>query len=115
MSFINKQELLAVLKENSSRFLSGPGLLRQALVDARDSHYPTVVPGDPPNNTRTQVIISKFEIGCNNDFEVWVEFNVRRQEGTVVGTHVYKFGTDGEATLKETYGTIFQSQSEPVV
>lgn len=107
MSFINRDELIRVLKEHHSRFIDGTQLFKQALLDARNSHYQTVVPRDPAVSIRTQVIISKIDFTIKNQFEIWVEFSVPRQEGDVVGTHVYEFDLNGILSLKESYGTIF--------
>lgn len=109
MNLINRQELLKVLKENQSKIFIGSQLFKQALIDARDSHYPTVVPRDPAINLKAKVILSKIDLTSNNQFEIWVEFTVPREEGTVVGTHVYNFCLDGNFSLKETYGTVFRS------
>jgi hypothetical protein len=109
MNFINKDELTRVLMENHSKFINSTQIFKQTLLDVRDSHYQTVIPKDPSVSTKTKVIISKFDIRINNQLEIWVEFSVPRQDGNVVGTHIYNINLDGTFELKETHGVIFSN------
>jgi hypothetical protein len=108
MTFIRQDILSRVLQQTHASFMDSTAIFKRALVDARDSHYSTVVQKESGVPNRTQVSVSKFEVGSNNLITIWVEFSISRSDGVLVGTHVYEFGIGGEDVfLKETYGTIF--------
>ncbi len=112
MNFIDANKLLRVLRENHTSFMDSTQLYRRALVDARDSHYRTAVPGDASVCVKPRVIVSKFDAGINGSLEIWVEFSIQRADGTVVGTHVYEVSLDGACRLAETRGVVFPNDPD---
>ena len=110
MTFIKTDYLLKLLRIYHTHIIDGPKLFKQVLEDVRDSHYHTVSQRDPSIDLKTKVIVSKLDLSINNQVEIWVEFCVPKENGYVVGTHVYELGIgNGSALLRETYGTIFET------
>lgn len=111
MTFFNRDVFISLLKENHSKLIDSTKVFKQALTDARDSDYRAVIHRDSAVSLKTKVMISKFDVGSNNQLEIWVEFSVPRQEGTVVGSHIYAINLDGTFKLKETHGVIFSNEN----
>lgn len=94
-----------VLLANWSSFLDKTQLLKIVLEHARNNEYSTSLQDKiPPRHTK--VTLTKFT-PKNKKFLIWVEFTIPKEEGVVVGSHVYDLMFDGELVLTESYGKYF--------
>lgn len=104
--FLNQEKFEQLLLANWTTFLNQNLLLKKVLEDVRDSELPKTIQEDIPP-VSTKVTITKFRIKDNTGFELWIEFTVPKDQGVVVGSHVYALKLDGEMILKENYGRHF--------
>lgn len=108
-SLIIPEKLEQLFLHNWAEFIDKTALIRKVLVDARDAELKSVS-GSPPTS-QLKLTITRFRLVDNTKFEVWVEFAVPKDEGMIVGSHVYLTDCSGDFQLQDTYGVVFQSQS----
>lgn len=103
----NTIKLEESLQSRWTDFVNKSQLMRTILEHVRDSEY-RVLQKDPPTQ-KTQVSVSFHSSTDKTEytFEIWTEFTVPKDKGTVIGTHVYSLQSNGSLKLKETYGTHF--------
>ena len=81
--------------------------MRLCLEYVRDTAYRTLKQKDIPT-VQIRLTVTKFAIIPNSsEFEFWVEFSTPKDNGVVIGTHVFSLSLTGEAKLKESHGTHF--------
>jgi hypothetical protein len=94
-----------ILLANWASFLDKRQLLKNVLEDARNNEYPISLQEEiPPRHIK--MTLTKFST-TNNMFTIWIEFTVPKEEGVVVGSHVYNLKLNGELSLVESFGTHF--------
>jgi hypothetical protein len=94
-----------ILLANWASFLDKRQLLKNVLEDARNNEYPISLQEEiPPRHIK--MTLTKFAT-TNNMFTIWIEFTVPKEEGVVVGSHVYNLKLNGELNLVESFGTHF--------
>jgi len=99
------KNLELLLQTKWAEFIDRTTFMRIVLEHARDTEYRIVYQYEiPPPSIKLS--ITKFAID-GSAFEVWVEFTVPKNEGVVVGTHVFSLTLSGELDLKNTHGTHF--------
>jgi len=103
------EKLEQLFLKNWADFVDKTALIRRVLVDARDADLQEVV-GEPPTS-QLKLTITKFSLIDNSQFEVWVEFAIPKDNGMIVGSHVYLTQCSGNFQLQDTYGVIFQTKS----
>ena len=79
-------------------------LIKQVLEDSRDTEYPKL---HSSVEKKMAFSVTKFEVANGLAFEVWIEFSAPKENGIVIGTHVYELKLDGELNLLKSYGTHF--------
>ena len=81
-------------------------LVRTVLEHVRDTDYPTLNESSP--TTKPNVSVSfHTSPGEIYELEMWAEFTAPKDNGVVIGTHVFSIKSNGDLLLKETYGTHF--------
>jgi len=107
---VMRPQLEKLLMSHWTEFLNKTALLRRVLEDARNTSFKVVNKHDAAPASQLKVTITKFQLLDNSKFELWVEFAVPREDGTVIGTHTYHLGLDGSLRLEESYGVLFQTE-----
>lgn len=103
MELIVKQKLEHLLQAHWADFIDERQLLRIVLETARDAKYKVI---EQQNLPPKQIKLSVTKFGVEEKaFEVWTEFTVPREDGVVIGTHVFSLTLSGELQLIDTYGT----------
>ena len=104
---INTTKLEKYLSQRWTEFIDKTQLMRTILEHVRDSTYRTSNT-KPPTKSNNRVSVSFHPSSAENyELEMWAEFIVPKNEGTVIGTHIFSISSNGEIKLKETYGTHF--------
>lgn len=109
-NLIDPQKLEALFLANWAKLIDKTQFLKRVLSDARDFKAPVVSQEDAPPGSTTKMTITKFQPQGKGCFEIWVEFNLPRENGVLVGTHIYELSLDGDATLISTSGVSFESK-----
>lgn len=105
---IIKNKLEKLLLAHWADVLDRQRFMAAVLEHARDSQYP-VIEQEPPRN-HIQLSVTKFET-IKDGFELWAEFSAPKENGVVIGTHIFSLSLSGELLLKDTYGTLFKPPS----
>lgn len=101
--------LESLLQAHWTEILDRTKFMRIVLETARDTDYRVI---EQQNIPPKQIKLSVTKFGLQgNEFEVWAEFTVPKNDGVVVGTHVYTLKLTGELELKDTYGTHFRPKT----
>lgn len=108
-SMIKPEQLESLFLKNWAEFIDKTALIRKVLVDARDADL-KMIEGQAPAS-QLSITITRFCLIDNSNFEVFVEFTVPKDNGIIVGSHVYLTDLSGNFQLQDTYGVIFQTQS----
>lgn len=106
MKLMVKQKLESLLTSRWSDFLDKEQLLKTVLEIARDTDYKVIEQQNVPPR-QIKVSVTRFSIE-NTGLEAWIEFNVPKDDGVVIGTHVFMFELSGEFQLTATYGTLIR-------
>lgn len=109
-NLLDRSKLEQLLQSNWTSFIDASVFMRRVLVDARDAELRVVREKDAPV-PRTKVTITSFKISGKDQFEIWAEFTVPHERGVVVGTHTYLLQLDGELTLQNTHGVVFEVEN----
>lgn len=103
-------KLEALLQSKWTQFIDKPQLMRTILEDTRDEEYKILYNKELPDRQLKISVSFHSASGNTTDpyiFEVWAEFTVPKDNGVVIGTHVYSVNSKGELKIKETYGSHF--------
>ena len=109
VNVINTTKLETVISQRWTEFVDKTQLMRAVLEHVRDGEYRTSDKA-PPNPNHT--VSLSFHSSSNKlyEIEMWAEFTAPKDNGVVVGTHVFAVLSNGDIKLKETYGTHFLHQ-----
>lgn len=103
---INTTNLESVLQRRWTEFVDKMQLMRTVLEHVRDTEYRTL--NESPPTLDSKVSASFHSVPSETyELEMWTEFTVPKNNGVVIGTHVFAIKSNGELELKETYGTHF--------
>ena len=100
-----KNELEQLLLTNWTQILDRVQLMKTVLEHACNSEFRKIEQEEIPQR-HTKIVVTKFSPN-NNNFSVWIEFSVPRENGVVIGSQVYSLSLSGELTLQENFGTFF--------
>lgn len=111
MEILNQIKLEQLLKTNWTEFIDQTQFLRLVLTNANEQHnnYQTLNQLEIPLK-QIKLSITKFSVINSCKFEVWAEFSIPKDNGVLVGTHVFEMDLSGNFNLKESYGTIFVTE-----
>ena len=105
MKVLIKEKLELLLQSKWTEFLDRQQLLRLCLEYVRDTAYNTL---KQEKTIQLRISVTKFIVTESfPEFEMWVEFTIPKDNGVVIGTHVFALNLNGEINLKETHGTHF--------
>lgn len=111
MKVLIKEKLEFLLQSRWAEFLDRQQMLRLCLECVRDAKYSV---STQSHNYAMQIraSVTKFEITENpSEIELWMEFSVPKDNGLVIGTHVFVLNLTGEIKLKETHGIHFVAET----
>lgn len=111
MKMILTEKLEQLLLATWASFINKSQFLKTVLEHARNTEYPVSRQVEIPPR-QIKMILTKFRPE-GQTFSVWVEFTVPKDEGVVVGTHVYSLTLNGELALVETFGTYLCQSVKP--
>jgi len=103
---INTTKLETYLSQRWTEFVDKTQLMRTVLEHVRDGEYRTS-DDDPPNSNHKVSISFHPSASKLYELEMWAEFTAPKNNGVVIGTHVFAVLSNGDVELKETYGTHF--------
>ena len=103
---INTTQLEEVLTQGWHKFIDKTQLMRAVLEHVRDADYQTLNESPPTLDPKVSVSFHTSP-GETYELEMWTEFTAPKDNGVVIGTHVFSIQSSGEVLLKETYGTHF--------
>jgi hypothetical protein len=103
---IQTTHLETFLTKGWLNFIDKMQLMRTVLEQVRDSDYPTLNESPPTLDPKVSVSFHSVP-GDLYELEIWTEFTAPKDDGVVIGTHVFAMKSTGELLLKETYGTHF--------
>lgn len=114
---ILKEQLENVLQKNWATILDRNAFMKRVMSDAQSTELTQKITENTPPR-QVKIVLTKFEIKeldqfTENpyDFLLWAEFTVPREQGVVVGTHIYRLDLLGNLELTETYGIHFVPES----
>ncbi len=100
-----KEKLELLLQSKWTEFLSKPHLMCMCLEIVRDTAYKTLKQDE---KIQLRISVTNFMITESpSEFEVWAEFSIPKDNGVVIGTHIFSLSLNGVIKLKETHGTHF--------
>ena len=103
---LDKKCLESLLQAHWTEFLDHKRFMRIVLETVRDTDYRILEQEYVPPK-QVKLSVTKFTT-TENEFEIWAEFTVPKENGVVIGTNVYQLTLSGELKLKDSYGTHFR-------
>ena len=101
--FLKKLE--EVLKKNWTSFFNNRNLLLSVLKDAKNIDLKISKQKNcPPQNIK--VLVTNFKLLSGNLFEICVEFTVPKDNGVIIGAHIYSLCLEGNLKLINSFGTL---------
>jgi hypothetical protein len=107
-NLIKKNKLEQVLLTNWSEYVDQTQFLRFVLTHSQQNNYPFVRQSIPVLQ-KIKITITKLMITDQNNIEIWVEFNIPKDDGVVIGTHIISVDLLGKFALKNSYGSVVAS------
>ena len=102
--------LAELLQKNWTSLLDKNLFMKRVMSDVQRTDLPRkIVKNVPPRQVK--ISITKFHVTESSKFELWVELQMPKDKGTVIGTNVYILGLDGALELKEAYGVCFEPET----
>lgn len=108
MKILIADKLEKLLQLNWTEFLDKQQVMRLCLEHSSNETYKTLKQKEIPK-VQFKVSVTKISVTNLNEFEIWIEFSVPKNNGVIVGTHILSLDLSGEAKIKKSYGTYFES------
>jgi len=107
-----KDQLENLLQQQWGKFLDHVRLMRVVMEDVSNTSFKEIQQQEIPQR-HVKFSLTKFSIILEPDhaLEFWVEFNIPKQDGVVIGTSIYVLRLNGNISLRECFGTHFRPKN----
>ncbi len=82
------------------------------MEDVLNNNFRQIVQNTLPDR-QIKICVTKFQLQPpdetfkNAAFEIWIEYTIPKDKGVVIGSNIYILNFDGQAILKNCFGTQF--------
>lgn len=109
MSILLKPALEKLIQSHYTEIVDLQQLVKFVLENIRNETYMVLTQKEMPKSSM-KFSITKVNLLDSLMLELWVEFTVPKGKNLLIGTQVLHLNFEGEALVKESYGTEFQPE-----